>query len=72
MRVFQVAGCVDPHRCWKTFRTWRVSSWSTGRSQPRVSATAESACRYARRVLAESCLSEKNASTADRSRGVPR
>ena len=39
---------------------------------PRDSATAESAWRYARRVLADSCLSEKNASTADRNRGVPR
>ena len=56
----------------KTSKTWRESSWSTGRSMPRSSATADSAWRYARRVLAESCLSEKNASTADRNRGVPR
>jgi len=27
---------------------------------------------YARRVLTDSCLSEKNASTADPSRGIPR
>ena len=71
IRVFQVTGCADPHCLWKTSKTLRESSWSTGRSQPRVSAIAESAWEYARQVLAESCLSEKNASTADRSCGVP-
>ena len=36
MRVFQVAGCADPHRCWKTSKTSRESSWSTRKVQAKV------------------------------------